>query len=216
MILILDFDDTLLNTGRLEGECALHMLTLKYGVTNDNFKKAREKLREVYPESPAYYDLKKHLEILSGNNCARRDEMHREVYKLIRAQLKDFLFDDVVAFLKKQSQNHTLILMTFGDPDFQKHKVASSGISHFFHELIFTGKEPKAEIIKRVCAKTPKKEKVVFLDDRVWQLSSAKKMNPLLTSVRIKRKEGRYNHEEGFVGCHEVADMGEFSILLNL
>ena len=83
MILILDFDDTLLNTGRLEGERMLHMLTLKYGVTADDFKRAREKLREAYPESPKYYDLKKHLEILSGDNFVRRDEMHRKVYKLI-------------------------------------------------------------------------------------------------------------------------------------
>jgi len=214
MILILDFDDTLLNTKQFWTKRMPDLLFSHFKITHTEFKESRETLKEMHRNNPEYYDLKSRIELLGNNSPEYVKEICKKIYEFTEKETKNFLFNDTVSFLKKYQNVHTLILMTFGDPDFQRHKVVSSGIAPYFSKLIFTGEESKATAIKKVVKDAPRNTKIVFLDDRIPHLRATKKTIPRVFTVRMKRKEGRYNDEKGFKECYEVTDLNSFAALL--
>ncbi len=89
------------------------------------------------------------------------EEALSQIENILREH-RSFIFPDVVETLQAlRNSGHTLILLTFGQYDFQKQKLISSGIAHLFDEIMITG-EDKVEVVSR----DREGEEIVFVDDK--------------------------------------------------
>ena len=130
-----------------------------------------------------------------------------------RGSLAQYLFSDTIPFLKER-KGDTLILMTYGPKRYQKTKVESSRLTHYFQEIVFAGLEHKGTIIQRMLCEKTCTEPVVFVDDRLYQLDSVYEHCPTVEVVRMRRPEQPDSDEESSNKYHEVTNMGELSALL--
>ncbi len=125
--------------------------------------------------------------------------------------VEKFLFADTVDFLK--NHKHTrLILLTFGNKEYQKAKVMKSGILHFFKNQIFVENELKGDTVKRMFPDT--RETMFFLDDDIVQLHSMKERCPHVNVVRMRRVEITSGSDIKQNDFSEVSNLKEFAQLL--
>ncbi|MEK7179273.1 MAG: hypothetical protein AAB727_03410 [Patescibacteria group bacterium] len=124
--------------------------------------------------------------------------------------ISGFLFPDTVDFLKGHD-SHRLILITFGEEAFQRAKVSSSGITSYFDDMLFTGDVLKSVVLKEWFSNNDSRTPAVLLDDRMAWLYDAKRANPALIPVRMRREGAPYADEEGRDGYAEVRDLKEFA-----
>ncbi len=100
------------------------------------------------------------MEIL-GWREQKKEEALDQIENILREH-RSFIFPDVVPVLQTlRNSGHTLILLTFGQYDFQKQKLIASGIAHLFDEIIITS-EDKVDII----ARDQEGENIAFVDDK--------------------------------------------------
>lgn len=78
------------------------------------------------------------------------------------------LFPDVVNFLKGIQQNpeYKSVILTTGDEDFQKVKVALTGVDKLVNEVFVTRNRNKTESIKKIIEKY-QPEHTIFIDDHI-------------------------------------------------
>ncbi|TSC78324.1 MAG: hypothetical protein G01um101429_850 [Parcubacteria group bacterium Gr01-1014_29] len=124
---------------------------------------------------------------------------------------KEFLYHDVIAFLQTAQGDHLLSILTFGDDRFQRMKVAGTGISWYFQNIVVTQdiqKAVDAEVL--ACGAS-----ALFVDDNPRALEAVKTRLPHITTVRMRRGHGRYTDEPSGGGVdHEITDLNELMKLL--
>jgi phosphoglycolate phosphatase-like HAD superfamily hydrolase len=99
------------------------------------------------------------------------------------ARMSDFIFplaNDILGILAQDGWK--LALVTFGDPTWQRRKLMSSGLLHFFDYVLFTA-EPKvtqtAEFLKWPAP-------LVFVNDHGGELDALKKILPEAKLIAVR------------------------------
>lgn len=136
------------------------------------------------------------------------EEMRRHADAIAQLPLAQFLYDDVVAFVKRHAQEHTLMLCTFGARDIQGPKVEATGIAHYFTECLYTDHTPKADAVCRVARDHPE-ERVVFVDDDPAHLVETKELCPRVLCVRMRRPGAALSDEELDSDIPEIHNLAE-------
>lgn len=165
MLIILDFDDILFdNTGGLKKALARI------------FKKHKADFWEIYSKIRTMkggYSPKKHLALLKKKNKEIDiEEIKRDINKI---NFKQFLFPDVIKFLKTfKKNNNNIILLSWGDKEFQKRKIYGLGKEFVsFFDKIIAGPVEKTEVVKKIL-KSYKSRPVIFIDDKPQELKKIK------------------------------------------
>ena len=111
--------------------------------------------------------------------------------KLKKSELKTFeLYDEVKETLEKFSKIATLGIFSQGEIAFQNKKLEVTNIKDYFAEEHKHIVEYKIEVIEDILGKYKSNAKVFFVDDWVDMLRLAKKYDPSIFTIWMKR--GQY------------------------
>lgn len=190
MFIFIDFDDVLFNTKAFKKD--LINIFLKNGIGKKNFFASYYDYPIKNKRGLKKYDPWRQIKILKEKKKINEEKLKDDLAKLL-GNLKKFIFPDSRSFLKKFKKKE-LVLISYGDTEFQKIKIESSKVSPYFLKIV-VGDEDKAELIKKFLIRQPaeKKENIFLLEDFPLHINAVKRKLPEVKIIRIKRKEGRYS-----------------------
>ncbi|MDO8566490.1 MAG: HAD hydrolase-like protein [Candidatus Moranbacteria bacterium] len=211
MKIFLDFDDTLFNTAAFIG--VSRSLFVDFGVSEEMYKDAWQKVREWRGLESLSYDFEAHMKELHKKKDFDDKESRKKVEDFYRERTREYVFPDVEGFLQKmRDRGNALYLISFKTGDFQDKKIAASGLAKYFDALA-TGPEEKGEVLRQFFGEN---EEVngCFVDDRLHQIESVKRTFPKIITIHMQRREGRY-HDESNESCdYVVSDLEEAENIL--
>jgi FMN phosphatase YigB (HAD superfamily) len=202
MRIYLDFDNTLVAT-RIFFDNYYRPLLVASGSTKREIETSYAFFANGTTTKGELFSPRRQMEIL-GWREPRKEEALTEIENIIREQ-RAFIFPEVVETLSElRRRGHTLILLTFGDQEFQKQKITASGIAHFFDEIIVTN-EDKGEVL----ARDTEGEQIVFVDDKVEFMERLQANLPSVITFHMCRKEiGIEACQKGQCrASHEIMDL---------
>lgn len=195
MIVFIDFDDVVFNSGKLSEE--LKGLFFKRGIEESLFEK-------YYYDENKTYNPQRQIDRIQEDSDKDFSNLKKEVSELID-NLGEYVFDDFKEFIEKVGRENIYIL-SFGDEEFQKLKIKNSGIDRDVEKTIIA-KGKKSEQLKKFFSRNSnlEKEEKYFIDDKVHHIKDVKKNFPKIKTILIHRPEGRY-HEKPNNFCDYEAD----------
>lgn len=183
MKIVFDFDHTLFSSKK------------RFNAFKSSFKKIgiKEKLfTETFEKSKGkgkFYDPGKHFDLIFKKQPnIERKTLEKKFESIIQRSL-EFFYPDTIPFLKKWSRKTDLILLSFGEREFQKKAIKKSKIEKFFKKIVITKEVNKVKPFKEIFKKN---EKIIFVEDNPDALLRVKKVYPDIITVRINRGEGKY------------------------
>lgn len=178
MRIFVDFDYTLCNTALLKE--SIFSVAHKHGVSLVPLPESRETFERI-----GHYTLRKHLEL---SHCP--SDSVEEIEQDFFAHASQWLYADAADFFQRNSQ-HIITVLSYGDVDFQRRKIESSGIAELAHGVICTP-GTKVEALR---AHLQSSEPFVIIDDRATHLNAVCAVFPQARPVRILRAESPYHAE---------------------
>ncbi len=174
MIIVLDFDDTLIaTTPRLKPR--LFFLTKSIGISDKKALRAYASTRNLFTLGKYTTKLEK---------IPVKQKFILEKLKKLFAKPRAYNYLGVEWFLKNlRKQEHYIILLTFGDYGYQMTKIKQSGLKRFFDEIIFTSTTKKEGALQKLKKKYG--NSLIFLDDSSNALQVACKLN--IPAIRVKK-----------------------------
>lgn len=132
MIIIFDLDYTLLDTESFK-EGLAEALSLTTEQFNNSYKK-------YFKERAIPYNIDQHIMYLT-NDAGENGEAIKLRLKDFFSTIDKYLFADAESVLRKMKEaGYKLVLLTFGDVEWQKIKVENLKIKKYFDEIIYTDK----------------------------------------------------------------------------
>lgn len=212
MIIFIDFDDVLFNTKSFKDELAL--VFDKNQVTKENFDGYYLDYPRRKPDGTLEkYDIGKHIEILDKKFRVDTRELRVDVEKLMDRS-SEYLFPDSVEFLKQFSVEQ-IYIVSFGDTPFQEMKIGNCNIGGFCEKIIITDSLKSHEIGNALLKTDSGREKIFFIEDRIDQIDMVKKTIPEVTTVHVRRPEGRYQDECLGTCDFDVTNLKEAGKIIN-
>lgn len=142
------------------------------------------------------FSPKRQMEILGWREVTK-ERVLAEIENLLR-QKRGFIFPEVVpALMELRRRGVTLILLTFGNEEFQKQKIIASGIAHHFDEIKITGSD-KTEILLA----DQEGEAIVFVDDKVEFMERLSERKDIQTFHMCQREIETPVCEKGKCSAH--------------
>ncbi|MFA5927390.1 MAG: HAD family hydrolase [Patescibacteria group bacterium] len=174
--IFIDFDGTIFDTDSFK---ALIWSTLaKSGFSYSNIEKAYEIACSDYRYSPV-----KQLDLLSEMELGDRATAHYLLQRLYH-QAKDMIFEDAIQFLRAvDREKFGLYLLSMGDKDFQRVKIVSSSISHYFDNVYLTDEQKWLYLDELVGQSDP----FIFIDDRGDSVQNVAKKFANSLAIEINR-----------------------------
>lgn len=204
MKIIFDFDHTVFNMSSMH--TALNDAIVEVGIDLEDYKAAYNK--ETNWKSFNVESLASRLEKMTGKSASSIIRAYHKVSDV--ADL--FIYDDVKEVLEQlRADGHILIMLSWGDSNWQLRKIEASGLKNYFEEII-TVTELKADFLSKWADDL---SDIVVIDDKPAELKAIEKVHPDLTLVRMKRENGKYSDQETPSGLEEVKDMKEVIELIN-
>ncbi len=179
MRIILDFDYTVFDTEAMRR--ALIEALAVHGVTEKRYREVEKKLKE----NGGLYTLEAHLAEFASGEPTR--DMREAAYGVL-TRAEEFLFSDVLPWLKEQHK-HEVTLLSFGSPDWQARKMRDSGVDMYADEVIATDKD-KADVVKQYAG-----EDVVVINDRGSEIDAMHAVMPQARYVWVRRPGTKYVNE---------------------
>ena len=139
-----------------------------------------------------------------------------EIEKKINSILdnsKNFVYPDFFDFARSFNKKD-LILLSFGEINFQGTKIENSGIGSFFSEVIITQKN-KTEDLKPICEKYLE-EKIFFIDDKAEQIDEIKKIFPQIILMKMERTRGGHINMKSELADYVVKDLNEVKNIIRV
>ena len=159
MRVYLDLDNTLLATRTFYHEF-YRTLLLAEGNTEREIEASYKFFANGTTLAGELFSPKRQMEILGWREVTK-ERVLLEIENILREK-RGFIFPEVVSVLMElRMRGVTLILLTFGDEEFQKQKIIASGIAHHFDEIKITGSD-KTEMVLA----DKEGEAIVFVDDK--------------------------------------------------
>ena len=182
MKIFIDFDDVLFNTRDFKKD--LIDIFIHNGVNERQF------IEESYWDGR--YNLEKQIKSVEKKYKTDGDKLRKDT-ELFFEDLGQYVFADVIPFLQKMNSKD-LILISYGDKKIQTEKIKQAGLDGYFNKIVITHDKAEA-IIKILEKREDKNERMYFVDDRNKYIEEVKRTLPEITTILIKRPEGRYNEE---------------------
>lgn len=177
MLLILDLDNTIFDTASLKNDLAKSLI--KFGVSENLFFRIYQKIRKEHPYSHEVY-----LKFLSEEKNIEKRKAKIQLERLDR-RLTKYLYPDAVWFLKKmKKKNARLVLLSYGDKEFQKTKIEKTKIGSFFDKVIVTNKKNKVPFVAKLIKNSNKK--VFFINDDPKEISQVSEKFKNIIPINVK------------------------------
>jgi FMN phosphatase YigB (HAD superfamily) len=212
MIILIDFDDVVFNTKKFRED--LRTLFLSNGISKDLYEKTYydvddERVIKTYdPEKQIVRICKMKGRDMDMNGL-------RNSLDSFLGSIEKYVFDDVISFMNEFAGDDVNIV-SYGDAVFQKKKIDGSGIAKYCRDVIIT-ERLKSRAVYEIMKKNniDGAEKTVFIDDRNEQIEDVKKRFPFVTTILLKRPEGRYQEMGNVRWCdYEVRSLDEVKNLI--
>ena len=168
MTCYIDFDNTLFDTVSFYND--LKIIMNSYGITNDMIKKYRIEYNGIY--SP----------LILIDDYIRKGLVDNKIIDEVDILFKKasrYLYSDAKKFLERIKLNNKLVLLTYGDYEYQKRKITPCSIDECFNEIIITDKEKYTLDLDF--------ENGVFIDDNCKVIKGILSKEPYKV-IRIKRR----------------------------
>lgn len=211
MLLIFDFDDTIFD--RAANKEYLGKIFEKGGANRHLFLDTYEKTKMATGKA---YNFHKHLSLLP-EACDKKTIL-QEFNANYARRTKDFIFPDALKFIKQvhSDTDNKLVLLSFGDEEWQGLKIVSSGVMDFFSRSVIT-KKPKVAEMERVmeeCNVYGVSDKILYFDDIGEEIDRVKISFPYITIFQLKRDEIRFRKHRSMMADHTVKDFDEVKMIL--
>ena len=181
-IVIIDFDGVLFDDRRFKKE--YESLFRHAGVSHDLYEKTYQQSKEK-----GHYDPRAHIRLALGfvsSEPSVQKNLYARVTKFLE-QSSRYVFKDVSDFLGFLKKEHIrAVLLSTGDPVFQKQKIAKSGIEHLFDDVVIISEASKLHAIDAMVRKE-KSTRFMFIDDKKEVVEEIKKSLPSVHVVHMQR-----------------------------
>lgn len=141
------------------------------------------------------------------NYIIEKRNINKNLIKEINYFMKDiskYLYEDTIDFLEYLKQNNKeIVLLTYGDFNYQNEKISNCFIKEYFNQIIITSKL-KGELDLDY-------QNSIFIDDSKEQIESLLKKNSKV--IRIKRKGNKHSIDE-ISNVLEYASLEEYMKIL--
>jgi hypothetical protein len=204
--LVCDLDYTLLETNSLKVAFTHAFSVYDPKLTSDIVTQtyAQSKVKETY------YDFDLHMKLLAQHlesNLSTetiQKELKQTLIDSFASQIHEWLYPNMIKFLTECKESHNFMIMTAGQGDFQRIKVAlileSLGIQPSV--IAFIEKVSKGVVFEDLYT-TPLENvsltnnQIILFDDNTDELIDVYKrnINRNIKLVRVKQKFGSYNHK---------------------
>lgn len=181
MKIFIDFDNVVFNTSKFKR--ALVEILKKSGVTAKDFSDTYEQAK-----NGGGYSFARHVRLLSKKNLIRNVKNVRQAFDRSMTDLASLVFRDAYMFFMRHEKEE-LYLLSYGDPAFQKKKIAGSRVGKYFKRVIITKGDKGKEIVAAmdVRARSPR-ETVIFIDDSDVHIREAHNIAGVIT-IQLSRGE---------------------------
>jgi hypothetical protein len=205
MKIFIDFDDVIFNTKRFKYD--FKNMFFEHGVSNEIFDKYYNDPNDK--KAIKTFDPWAHIARINKEISIDVEKLKSMVNEYV-VDMSRYVFDDVVGFINNVGAEN-LILISFGEKEFQTKKIVNSGIADLIKNFVITNDSKAAEVKRIINGDSfDKSEKFFFLDDRIEQVDEIKKKFPDIITVFVKRPEGRYQDMQKDECCdHEVHNLKE-------
>lgn len=199
-LIVLDFDHTLFNTTKFVDGLKEHF-SKTFGVTPQQFEETLAYVKGMRTTQ----DIKTIVEHMPHQD---KEMMQMAIFELASHLGPKALHTDVMKFIARHKESFDILILTFGDQEFQKAKVIGSGLGMFPYQVVQTN---KAE------AFTPFVEqykKVYFIDDHPRNIDAVKEKYPEVVAYHMRRPDDDpYGEEQIVCKCaDQVIENLEFTI----
>jgi FMN phosphatase YigB (HAD superfamily) len=184
-----DWDDVILNTDKVRELC--YNLPRLAGISDELNNKVIDSFK-----NNGGYNFRRHM-----RDLVRHDASLATVVPVLQRAFDDFfkhekelLYRDAERIIQRLHGRYDLAVVTTGDPEFQQHKIALTGMARYFRHMLFVpeGKRgvpaSKARALGQLLELYPK---VFFFDDRVDTIGQAHDEHGhhgRLVPIRVDRK----------------------------
>lgn len=168
MIVIFDLDYTLLDADKLKRNCLASFLDIDEVEFMKNYK-------DNFKDKGVNYNIEKHMQDL-GWSREKIFEKMKEFNSYLKQEIGRYLFPEADGLLQRfKDAGDKIILVSFGDIEFQKQKISAlaiDGISteEFFDEVVVSDKI-KAELEELKCLRG---ENILLVDDNIKEIVELK------------------------------------------
>ena len=177
MTYYIDFDNTLFNTVEFYNDMCLIME--KFGITDLMINEYENTI------DPRLFNPLKLVDY-----CIKKYQINKRVLEKVKLFFKNannYLYNDSYDFLIKiKEKGHRLVLLTYGDYEYQNFKIINSGLIKYFDEVIIT--EYDKDTLELDFNNS------IFVDDNPKVIRELLSKNPFKV-IRIKRPNNKYSKE---------------------
>lgn len=180
-VVIFDLDHTLYDTDRFKRDS--FRILAKLGVAK---KRAEDVSRDYFKERQFHHRTFARLLLDDAQKIQHFLKKHEELF----LKSENYWYEGVYGFLKELRKKYYIVLLSYGDKDFQLKKI-SPAYTQMFDEVIVTRRKDKIAQLRRVKNKHSS-SKILLIDDADRPLASARAL--LLSAIRIKKtkKDKKY------------------------
>lgn len=180
---IIDFDHTLFDAD--DFKVALASSLRQFGVTDEIFWGTYRHARDLVGKELTY-SFEKHVELIKQR--VKIDEVAAlQALREILSRSEEFLFPDAKDFLGRLiSLGIPTVLLTRGNPEFQRAKIMASGIDKLVNEVIVSDKRKEEEVKKIIEGMRG----IIFsVDDHLDETLAIIDANPKVTPILKRRPD---------------------------
>lgn len=200
-MLFIDFDDCLFCTRDFVRD--MKAIFARYGVDGAMYDATRAaSYSDAAHEGKGVYSPVAHAALLAQTMPFALEGLTDDL-RTFYTDTRRYVFADTTPFLADYAADR-LVLLTYGDQEFQSAKIAGSGIADAFAAIIITQGDKVDAIAAYRAAHGSGEGCTVFIDDRVGYLAPVKRALPDIVTVLLARPEGRY-HDTPDTACDIVA-----------
>ncbi|MFH1049038.1 MAG: hypothetical protein V1732_05245 [Patescibacteria group bacterium] len=208
MKIVLDFDDTIFNTHQMAQEFI--KVFERNGFSEEEFYNAWK----ICLKKIGKFDLDTVIDLIVNSNKSESliKKKIKEKINLILFNTDKFIYSDFFDFISGFEKND-LILLSFGEINFQRTKIENSKIASFFVEVMITVKN-KVENLKLI-SKKHKNDKIFFIDDKAEQIDMVKKNLPQIITFKMERSQGEHVDVKSNLTDYIVKNLDEARVIIN-
>lgn len=204
MHIIFDFDNTLFNN-------ELFLKEIRNAFNNQGVPDEVFDTTSLAARDGELWRQFQHMELLSQSCGVPYQKLLQSLENIIAGGNR-FLYADTEVFLNALSGRHEFFIVTFGENEFQRMKIAGTGIERYFQDIIVTQDVFKDADADKILSGAP----VLFVDDNPSALEAVKARAPHIITARMRRGHGKYANVSSGMGVdYEIQNLSELQKILS-
>ena len=201
-IIVFDFDNTLFLTKEFKKELIKNFQ--KIGVAPKLFLKTYLASKKNHKYLGPHYQIRLIKKISPQYSFKKLKDVFEKTLK----KASFFVPPEIPKILAKLSLKYELILISFGEKNFQRKKIKNSGLQKFFKKIIISSQAHKISSFSKIFRK---KAKIFFVEDNPSILKAVKKNFPEVITIYLAEKKKKLK-KKSFINFY----LKNFSQLLKI